>query len=158
MNISKHITYEESIRSETALKMGIKNIPNKDIIESMKITANKIFEPVREFLGKPIKVNSFYRSPELNKAIGGSGTSQHCLGEAIDLDTDNDNKKIFEFIMDNLDFDQLIIEGISKGKMAWVHCSYKSDGNRKQILFMYKQNGKTIYQNYSAKRYSELIY
>lgn len=159
--ISPHISYAEAVASATAKSRGIDNTPPASVLSTMKYTAEKIFEPVRKHFGKPIKVSSFYRSPVLNKAIGGSGTSQHCLGEALDMDGDTygspTNKQIFEFIRDNLSFDQLIVEGITGGKIAWVHCSIKKSGNRSQILFMYKKNGKTVYEPYSNKRYIELV-
>lgn len=161
MKISQHISYGEGIASATAQARGIKNIPPVGVLETMKHTAEKIFEPVRLHFGKPIKVSSFYRSPVLNKAIGGSSTSQHCLGEALDMDGDTygfpSNKQIFEFIRDNLKFDQLIVEGIENGRIAWVHCSIKKNGNRNQILFMYKSKGKTVYEPYTLNRYFQLV-
>ena len=84
--ISKHISYKEGIYSRTALRLDIKNEPNKEQLKNMKLLAEKVFEPLRIEVGGPIKVNSFFRSPELNKAIGGSSKSQHCHGQAIDLD------------------------------------------------------------------------
>ena len=159
--ISTHISYDEAIASATARAKGINNTPPLEVLSVMKYTAEKIFEPVRNHFKKPIHVSSFYRSPTLNKAIGGSSTSQHCKGEALDMDGDTygspSNKQVFEFIRDNLTFDQLIIEGITNGKIAWVHCSVKKSGNRKQVLFMYKKNGRTIYEPYSNKRYIELV-
>ena len=86
MKISKHITYAEAIHSNTAKRKSIDNTPNPTQVETMKLTAEKIFEPLREWVGGPIKVNSFFRSPELNEKIGGSKTSQHCKGQAIDID------------------------------------------------------------------------
>ena len=83
-NISKNITYAEAIHSQTAKRKGIDNTPNPTQVENMKLTAEKIFQPLREWVGGPIKINSFFRSPELNEAIGGSKTSQHCKGQAID--------------------------------------------------------------------------
>lgn len=159
-NISEHITYGEATNSPTAKAKGIKNVPDATTLKRMKLVAVNIYEKVMAALG-PAYISSFYRSPDLNVAIGGSKTSSHPRGEALDMDGDvygsPSNKQIFEYIRDNLEFDQLIIEGITDGKMAWVHCSYKETGNRKNILFMYKKNGKTIYEAYTDDRYKELI-
>src|SRR5258708_2645257 len=125
-NISTHITYGEAILSPTAKSNGISNIPTPEIIENMKYVAENVFEKVRTHFNKPIKVSSFYRSPALNKLIGGASSSQHCLGQAIDMDGDvygsPSNKEIFEYIRDNMSFDQMIVEGIHDFKMDWVHC------------------------------------
>lgn len=133
--ISEHIAYEEAIRSQTAIRKGINNEPDLDTVKRMIHVAINCFEPVRRWYGKPLIVSSFYRSPELNKAVGGSETSQHCKGEAIDIDTGNreENKKIFEWLKDNLpEWDQLIDEY----DFSWVHISLKKEGNRKQILII----------------------
>jgi zinc D-Ala-D-Ala carboxypeptidase len=160
-NISEHIFYKEAVYSVTAKARGIDNTPSESVLKNMRLTAVNVFEPVRKHFGRPIKVSSFYRCAALNKAIGGSPTSQHVTGQAIDMDGDvfgsPSNKQIFEFIRDNLSFDQLIVEGIHDGKMDWVHCSYKPEGNRKQILLMYTQNGKKVYEPYSLSQYSKLI-
>jgi uncharacterized protein YcbK (DUF882 family) len=131
-NVSKHITLDEAITSATALRNGINNNPDSVTFERMKLVANKCFEPLREWYGKPIKINSFYRSQLLNVKVGGSATSQHVKGEAIDISAGNkvENKKLFDWICANLDFDQVINEY----DFTWVHISYKSKGNRKQIL------------------------
>ena len=131
-NVSKHITLDEATNSNTAIRNGINNSPDSVTFERMKLVANKCFEPLREWYGKPIKINSFYRSQLLNTKVGGSATSQHCKGEAIDISAGNkvENKKLFDWICANLDFDQVINEY----DFTWVHISYKSKGNRKQIL------------------------
>jgi uncharacterized protein YcbK (DUF882 family) len=131
-NVSKHITLDEAITSATALRNGINNNPDSVTFERMKLVANKCFEPLREWYGKPIKINSFYRSQLLNTKVGGSATSQHCKGEAIDISGGDkvENKKLFDWCKENLDFDQLINEY----DFTWVHISYKAKGNRKQIL------------------------
>ena len=113
MKISDHITYAEAIHSETAKRKGIDNTPNPNQIEAMKLLAEKVFEPLREWVGGPIKVNSFFRSPELNTAIGGSKTSQHCKGQAIDIDDVygyKTNSEMYHWIKENLSFDQMIWE------------------------------------------------
>jgi hypothetical protein len=113
------------------------------------LLAEKIFEPIREFVGAPVYISSFYRSKSLNSAVGGSLSSQHCRMEAMDIDmdgTDTTNKEIFDFIKDNLDFDQLINEFPVNGNPSWVHVSYNTKGaQRKQILKASKINGKTVY-------------
>jgi len=147
--ISKHISYKEATLSPTATRLGIDNVPNPDVKYRMLLVANKCFEPLREFYGKPIRINSFYRSPELNKAIGGSSSSQHCSGEAMDIDADKDNKKLFEWSLKNLDFDQIIYEFGDENEPAWIHISYtERRPNRNQVLRAIKENGKTKYINY----------
>jgi len=150
--ISVHCSYNEAIKSNTAIRRDIDNVPNHNQLANMIHVAEEVFEPVRKALGnKSIQINSFFRSVELNKAIGGSSTSQHCSGEAMDLDGDNtgvDNKKIFDYIKDGLVFDQLIWEFGNKDKPAWVHVSRKLNGNRRQSLQAYKENGRTRYKEF----------
>ena len=131
-NISKHITYFEATQSPTATKLCINNNPDKAQLEAMKLVAEKCFEPLRTWYGKPIKVNSFFRSDLLNRAVKGALTSQHKKGEAIDIDAGSkeENKKLFEWIKANLVFDQVINEY----DYSWVHVSYSKVKNRKQIL------------------------
>jgi len=131
--ISKHITLQEATESATALRMGINNVPNELELEAMKYVAENLFEPIREWYDKPIKINSFYRCLALNKAVNGSKTSGHVLGNSIDISAGNkvENKKIFDFIkLSGLNFDQVINEY----DYTWVHISLKKDKNRKQIL------------------------
>jgi D-alanyl-D-alanine dipeptidase len=151
-NISKHISLKEATYSATGEAKKIDNSPTEEHLASMKLLAEKVFEPVREWYGKPIKINSFYRSKALNTAIGGSQTSQHSKGEAMDIDTASDNKKLFDYIKDNLDFDQMIAEFPTNGIAAWVHVSYKAKGNRKQMLVAKKVNGKTTYIPYKSDK------
>jgi zinc D-Ala-D-Ala carboxypeptidase len=149
--ISKHITMAEATNSETAKKLGISNLPNDVELANMKLVAEKCFEPIREWYGKPLRINSFFRSAKLNSSIGGSsGTSQHCLGQAIDLSSGNnaENKKIFLWAKDNLVYDQIIYEYGNNDGCDWVHISYKPTGNRKQALRCSKVNGKPSYTNY----------
>lgn len=156
--ISKHITYKEATKSNTATKFGIENKPSKEQLKVMRKTAKKVFEPLREHFGNPIAVTSFFRSKKLNKKIGGSKTSQHLTGEAMDLDADVyniiTNRKIFNYIKDNLTFDQLIWEHGIKKEPAWVHVSYDyNDNNRNQILVAYKNKlGKTKYKYYEDNK------
>lgn len=135
-NISKHITYKEAIFSSTAIKLGITNIPNDENLANMKLLAGKIFEPLREWYKKPVYISSFFRSQELNKAIGGAPGSQHLAingAAAIDLIC-NENAKIFHYIRKNLEFDQLIWENGNDENPDWVHVSYSKFKNRKEIL------------------------
>ncbi len=147
--ISKHISYKEGVYSRTALRRGIKNNPNAEQMENMITIAEEVFEPLRMWVGGPIKINSFFRSPELNKAIGGSGKSQHCHGQAIDIDDTfgkMSNAEMYEFIKENLDFDQIIWEFGDDDNPDWVHVSYVSaEENRKRCLKAYKEKGKTRY-------------
>lgn len=145
--ISEHLSYNEAIKSQTASRKGITNTPTEEHLKAMKLVAEKVFEPVRKAIGRPITISSFYRSYGLNNEIGGSVSSQHCKGEAIDLDTDDFNADIFYWIKNNLVFDQLIWEFGNIHEPAWVHVSYKSGGNRKQVLRAYKdkETRKTHY-------------
>lgn len=146
MKISKHLDLAELIRSESAKRLGISNMPTPEHIENLKELAENIFEPIREHFGVPIYISSGYRSQALNAAIGGSMNSQHSRGMAIDIDMDGTNIKnsaIFEYAK-TLPFDQLIWEFGTKDNPDWVHISY-SPLNRKQILYATKSYGKTVY-------------
>lgn len=128
----KYFTIDELCRSQAAVEKGINNIPTDEVIDSLSDLVENVLDPAREKLGIRIVVNSGYRCPELNKAVGGAPTSQHTKGEAADLTTGNraENKRLFEIIKDNLEYDQLINEH----DFSWVHVSYRDTGNRKQIL------------------------
>lgn len=148
--ISKHITYKEAVRSNTALRLNINNIPNDYEISNMVGIASNVFEPLREYVGGPIKINSMFRSEALNRAIGGSSRSQHCQGRAIDLDDTfghKTNAEMFNYIKNNLNFDQLIWEFGDDTNPNWVHVSFVSnDENRGRCLKAEKVNGKTSYR------------
>lgn len=148
--ISKHISEKEGSYSITALRLGLDNAPRDQEKENMRLIAEKVFEPLRSYVGGPIKINSFYRGPELNKAIGGSTRSQHCEGRAIDIDDTygyKTNAEMYNWIKNNLNFDQMIWEFGSDKNPAWVHVSYVSeDKNRNRCLKAYKENGKTKYK------------
>jgi zinc D-Ala-D-Ala carboxypeptidase len=152
MQLSKNLSLAEVMRSETAKRKGISNMPTPEHIENFKLLAEKIFQPIREHFGKPIHISSGYRSAALNKAIGGASSSQHCSGEAIDIDmdgTDITNAQIFNYIKDNLEFDQLIWEFGTDSNPDWVHVSYESKGKqRKQILKAVKKGAATSYVPY----------
>lgn len=145
-NISPNISYIEATRSNIALKYELLNSPHPKALLAMKLLANKVFEPLRKWYGKPITVTSFYRSPKVEARAGRTGKSQHCKGEAIDIDTANYNSELFKYIRQNLDFDQLIWEYGDDKSPAWIHVSYKADGNRRQILRATRDKaGKTSY-------------
>tara|TARA_R110001592_G_scaffold33577_2_gene116204 strand:+ start:8526 stop:8987 length:462 start_codon:yes stop_codon:yes gene_type:complete len=151
MKISKHITYAEAIHSNTAKRKGIDNTPNPNHVENMKVTAEKIFEPLREFVGGPIKITSMFRSSSLNEALGGSSaTSQHMKGQAMDLDDvygHKSNAEMYHWIKENLSFDQLIWEYGTDMNPNWIHVSYVSEeDNRNKCLKAYKENRKTKYK------------
>lgn len=150
MNISEHVSLKEATRSNTAKRLGIENMPDSETLITMQITAEHIFEPLRNKFNEPIYISSFYRSPELNKAIGGSASSQHCKGEAIDIDdvySKASNADFFNYIKDKLEFDQLIWEFGDDENPAWVHVSYNLGKNRMRVLKAIKENGITKYIN-----------
>lgn len=140
MKISNHITLAEATKSQTATRKGIDNTPPKEVIPNMIAVAEKCFEPLRAWHGKPIGISSFYRSPALNRAVKGSARSQHCKGQAIDIDADIfdnglTNKQIYNWLVNNVDFDQIIWEYGTDDNPAWVHISYVSkEKNRRQQL------------------------
>jgi zinc D-Ala-D-Ala carboxypeptidase len=148
--ISEHVSFKEGIKSHTATRLNIDNAPSDLDLVNMKIIAEKVFEPLREFVGGPIAINSFYRSPKLNSAIGGSTSSQHCSGRALDIDDKcgyKTNAEMFKYIQCNLDYDQMIWEFGDVNNPDWVHVSYVSeDVNRRRCLIAYKENGKTKYK------------
>ena len=150
MNISTHISYKEGVYSRTAMRLGIENKPSKEQMNNMRLIAEEVFEPLRTWVGGPIKINSFFRSPKLNTAIGGSTRSQHCHGQAIDIDDTfgrATNAEMYDFIKKHLDFDQMIWEFGDSDNPDWVHVSYVSeDKNRNRCLQAYKENGKTKYK------------
>lgn len=147
--ISQHISFSEGIVSTTGLRLGIPNNPPAAVLANMRITAEAIFEPLRQHFGTPIRVLSFYRSPALNRAVDGSQTSQHMTGEAIDMQGTGEvsNADLFNYIKDNLPFDQLIWEFGNSREPAWVHVSY-SKRPRKSILRASRVNGKTTYTKF----------
>ena len=147
--ISKHISDKEGVYSITAMRLGLDNKPGQFLLGNMKELAEQVFEPLREWVGGPIRINSFYRSKVLNKAIGGSTTSQHCKGQAIDIDDTNckkTNAEMYAWIKENLNFDQMIWEFGDDNNPNWVHISYVNEiDNRNRCLKAYKEGGKTKY-------------
>lgn len=149
MNLTKHITYAEAVKSYTANRLGIVNMPTEEHMYNMIVLGTEIFEPLRKFVGGPILITSFYRSEELNKAIGGSKSSQHCTGHAMDIDDvygHKTNADMFDFIVTHLDFDQIIWEFGDNKNPDWVHVSYVENNNRRNVLKAVKEKGKTIYK------------
>lgn len=151
MQLSKNLSLSEMIISSEAKRKGISNQPTEEHISNMKKLAINVFQPIREHFNSPIHISSGYRSLALNKAIKGSATSQHCSGEAMDIDMDATsitNAEVFNYIKDNLAFDQLIWEFGTNENPDWVHVSYEStDKQRKQILKAVRKNGKASYIN-----------
>ena len=148
--ISKHISYKEGVYSNTATRRGIDNTPNEEQLDNMELIADEVFEPLREWVAGPIKINSFFRCPELNTAIGGSSKSQHCKGQAIDIDDTfgkATNAEMYNWIKENLDFDQMIWEFGDDNNPNWVHVRNVSEKeNRNRCLLAYKENKKTKYK------------
>jgi zinc D-Ala-D-Ala carboxypeptidase len=149
MNLSKHVTRAEFERSETAINHGIPNFMNEFEIQRAILLCQNVFEPIRAYVGRPIRINSGFRSAALNRRIGGSRSSQHTLGEAVDLDLHD--RDLFEWILDNVEADQYIFEGGTEEKADWFHISYRKGRNRKQALRMIKKGGKTTYVPYKRK-------
>ncbi len=152
MKISTHLNLAEVTRSDAAKRHNIDNTPTAEHLENFKLIADKVFEPIRAHFGVPIHISSGYRSQALNKFIKGSASSQHCKGQAIDIDMDGSNgevtnRMVFDFIKNKLDFDQLIWEFGTDANPDWVHVSYTKDKNRKQKLKAVRINGKTSYIN-----------
>jgi hypothetical protein len=157
MKLSKNLTLAEVTKSATAIKKGISNEPTIEHMENLKAVAESVFQPVRDYFNTPIAITSGYRSRALNDLIGAAAASQHCKGQAIDIDCDVygglSNREVFEYIKDKLDYDQLIAEfPDATGEPAWVHVSYKKEGrNRYESLVAYKQEGKTRYKQWRAQ-------
>ena len=143
--ISKHISYKEAVGSNYAKQKGISNKPNEEQVENMKLLAEEVFEPLREWVDAPIKVNSMFRSLELNTALKGSKTSSHMNGEAMDITSmgGKSNLEMFHYIRTELDFDQLKWEFGKEPK--WLHVSFNKDNNRKQVLVTKKRG---VYYTY----------
>jgi hypothetical protein len=151
MKISPHLNLAEVTRSDSAKRHGIDNTPTSEHLENFKLLAEKVFEPIRLHFKTPIFISSGYRSKALNDLIKGSASSQHCKGQAIDIDMDGSkggvtNKMVFDFIVSRLEWDQIIWEFGTDANPDWVHVSYVKTGNRKQKLKAVRVGGKTVYQ------------
>ena len=151
MKLSKNFSLEELIRSSTAMKIGIDNIPNDEHLKNLQVVVDEIAQPLRDHFGKPVRINSGYRSPALNDAIGGSKKSQHSKGEALDLEIDGvSNLEVADWITDNSDYDQVILEFYNPAEgpnSGWVHASCKANlsENRERNLIALKDGKKTVY-------------
>tara|TARA_B100000700_G_C14851241_1_gene764039 strand:+ start:178 stop:642 length:465 start_codon:yes stop_codon:yes gene_type:complete len=148
VRLSKNFTLNEYTKSQTAIRRGIDNTPSDEHLSKAKSLFEYVVQPVRDNFGVTV-INSGYRGFLLNQAVGGSTTSQHCKGEAVDIECPGvANYDIAKWIQDNIDFDQLILEFYTPGipDSGWVHVSYKSEGNRKSVLTAMKENGKTVYK------------
>lgn len=150
MRLSENFTLTEFTKSQTGLRLGIDNDPQGEHLENLRHLVNKIIQPVRSHYGRVMTINSGYRSPALNQAIGGASTSQHCRGEAADIEIPGvPNYDLALYIQQHCEFDQLILEFYTPGiaDSGWVHVSLRRDGkNRKQTLTAMRQKGKTVYQ------------
>ena len=150
MNLSINFTLSELTKSETALRKGLNNEPTQDIISSLQMLAVNVLQPVRDHYNKGVKVNSGYRSPEVNASVGGSKTSDHCKGQAADIEIPGvPNKELALYIRDNLEYTQLILEAYTEGvpDSGWVHVSYDPTNLKKQVMTAKFVNGKAIYSN-----------
>jgi len=148
MNLSANFSLHEMTKSETALRMGFDNTPDEEATENLRLLCEKVLQPVRDHYGKGVKVNSGFRSPAVNQATGGSRTSDHCLGRAADIEIPGvANADLAQWIMDNLEYTQLILEFYTPGipDSGWVHVSYDPNNLKKQELTATKVAGKTTY-------------
>ena len=152
MRLSNNLELSEVIRSESAKRNGISNMPTAEHIENLKELAEKVFQPIRDHFKVPIRISSGYRSKELNAKIpNASKTSDHSFGRAIDIDMDGTsitNNQVFNFIKDNLKFKQLIYEFPINGNASWIHVSYDKNNLKNEILVAKKLYGKTVYVKY----------
>jgi hypothetical protein len=148
MNLTKNFTLAEMCKSDTALRLGLENEPNEQQLAALKLLAEKVLQPVRDHFGRGVKVNSALRTLPVNRAIGSGDNSDHVRGQAADIEIPGvPNAELAEWIKDNLEFRQLILEFYTPGipDSGWVHVSYVAEDNKKQVLTATKQNGKTVY-------------
>jgi hypothetical protein len=150
MNLSQNFTLQEMIFSPTAIKKGIDNTPNSQAIRNLEALCKNILEPLRAYIGGPIKVSSGYRSEVLNSLIGGSKSSQHRFGQAVDFDLGDRCADAFKFIRENLDYDQIIWEFGNDKQPDWIHVSFSTKSNRKNALRAIRSNGRTKYIPFQA--------
>lgn len=152
MQLSKNLYLGEVIKSQTAIQKGIKNEPTKEEIQNLKDIAENIFQPIRDHFKVPIGISSGYRSKKLNQIIGGSKTSEHMSGRALDIDADIyggvTNKQIFDFIRKSLEFNQLIWEFGDDDNPDWVHVSFDKGNNKKRVLRAGRDKNGTFYKLY----------
>jgi hypothetical protein len=148
MNLTKNFTLAEMTKSETALRHGLENTPGEAEIAAMQLLAEKVLQPVRDYYGMGVKVNSAYRHPDVNSKVGGSRNSDHTRGQAADIEIPGvANADLAAWIRDNLEFRQLILEFYTPGvpDSGWVHVSYVAEDNKKEVLTATKKDGKTVY-------------
>lgn len=150
--ISKYVSYKEVTYSSTAVKNSIDNTPTEAQLSNIKVAAEKIFDPLREWVANPVKINSCFRTAKLNKKIGGANSSQHLANKGAAFDIDDtfgykSNKEMFFHIWNSLEFDQLIWEFGTDTNPDWVHFSYNEDNNRKEVLRAKTVDGKTVYES-----------
>jgi len=149
MNLSNNFSLNELTKSQTAERKGIDNTPSTQHQENLKSLCTSVLQPIRDHFSRVVSVSSGYRSEELCLAIGSKTTSQHAKGQAADFEIYSlSNKELSDWINENLEYDQLILEYWKEEdpNSGWVHCSYKSEGNRRQYLKAYKENGSTKYE------------
>lgn len=151
MKLTENFSLHEMTNSVTAVKRGISNMPTPEHIENLKALCENVLEPIRKLMGCPIKITSGYRSGQLNSYIGGASSSQHMFGQAVDIDLNEKNAELYNAIVNNLDFDQIIWEFGTDENPDWVHVSYAEGKNRKKCLKAVKQNGKTVYLDVTPK-------
>ena len=149
MKLTENFSLSEMTKSETALRQGLDNIPGDEEIENLRKLAENVLQPIREAYGRGVKVNSGFRHPDVNAAVGGSRTSDHCKGQAADIEIPGvANADLAQWISENLEFRQLILEFYTPGvpDSGWVHVSYVEGDNKKQVMTAMKENGKTVYK------------
>ena len=149
MKLSKNFSLKEMTKSQTALRRGIDNEPGDEQEANLQQLCEQVLQKVRDHFGKPVTVNSGYRSPELNKAIGGSTTSDHCKGMAADIEIPGiSNYELADWIKENCEFRQLILEFYTPGvpDSGWVHVSYNYEENEKKVMTALKEDGRTVYK------------
>ena len=148
MKLTPNFSLSEMTKSDTALRLDMDNTPNAVQVENLKALCEKVLQPVRDYFGKGVKVNSGFRHPQVNAAVGGSKTSDHCKGMAADIEIPGvANGDLAQWIVDNLEFRQVILEFYTPGvpDSGWVHVSFNPEDNKKQVLTAAKQRGKTVY-------------
>ena len=149
MKLTENFSLSEMTKSETALRQGLDNTPGDEEIDNLRKLAENVLQPIREAYGRGVKVNSGFRHPDVNAAVGGSRTSDHCKGQAADIEIPGvANADLAQWISENLEFRQLILEFYTPGipDSGWVHVSYNPADNKKQVLTAMKENGKTVYK------------
>ena len=149
VRLSENFSLQEFTKSQTAIRQGIDNTPGEEHLANAKELFSNVVQPIRDKFGVTV-INSGYRGPALNEAVGGSSKSQHCKGQAVDIECPGTpNFDVADWIEENLDFDQLILEFYTPGipDSGWVHISYNTEGNRKSVLTAMKENGKTVYKS-----------